>query len=149
MTGEHRIDIAGKPHVAVENGVAQLFVAVLAAQHLELVMKVEDHRRMGKAARRPAGLRMKADDEECLPAEAEREMGIVRVGAHSRVMILAPPGILVGQRLDPIPQAALELLLAEAGRAFEDDGETGEERRLLGLIPSKAHQPFLDGDVIP
>ena len=149
MSGKHRIDVAGKLHVAVENGVTQLLVTVLAAQHFELVMKVEDDCRMGKTAGGPARLGMQANDKERLPAKAEREMRIFRVGTHSRIMVLAMPGILVGQGLNPIPQVALEVFLTELEGAFENNGETGEERRLPAVVPGKAHQPVLNGDIVP
>ncbi len=77
MAREHRVRFPGQRDVARDDRAAQLLICARGTELLELVVQVEHQRRTLEAARGPAGARMQPDDEECLAAEAQREMGVV------------------------------------------------------------------------
>ena len=62
--GEVGIDAALQRDVARADAVAKPIEASLAAQPLELRVRVEDQRRPAEPARQPGALRMEPDDEE-------------------------------------------------------------------------------------
>lgn len=96
MFCEHGIDVAGQFPVAIENRVAHLFISALLPQPLELVVEIEDQRRMRKATGGTGGIGVQADHEKGFTTKAERKMRIFRIGADPFVLGLTEPGILVG-----------------------------------------------------
>ena len=92
---------------------------------------------------------MEADDEEGLAAEAQREMRVLRIGAHRRIIILAAPHILVRQRLDPLPQRGFELGFRQILGPLEHHGEAAEQGRGLAIGGGEGHQPVMDAQIVP
>src|SRR3954454_9915897 len=91
MGRQHRIDRPRKPEIPLDDPVPKFVVASIRPKLLELVMQVEDERRRLEAARLSAGVRVQSDDEESLPAEAEREVGVVRVSLHALIIGQSQP----------------------------------------------------------
>src|SRR5829696_4530346 len=134
---QHGISRTRKPNVALQNAFAQLTIAAVRPKLLELIVKVEHERRGLEPARLAAGVRVQPDDEKSLPAEAERKVGVVRVGPDPRIIGQPQPGVLVGQRLDACPEVALEVGLGQARWRLEDDGEAAKQ---VGLAFVAAHE---------
>ena len=88
--------------VAQHDFLAHPLIFALGAQAGELVVEVEHHRRRFEAARRAAGVGVKADNEERLAREAQREMRVARVVADARVRLAAQPNVFIRQRLDAL-----------------------------------------------
>src|SRR5690606_8320911 len=103
MAGDHRIDAAGKLHVPIQDRLAQLLVPALSAKTFKLVVRVENHRWMREAASWPAGIRMKAHDEEGLFSETQGKVRITWISTDTLVRSLPTPCILVCERLDAFP----------------------------------------------
>ena len=97
MTRQHGVGAPGQLKIAVKDTSPKLLISALLAKHLELRVKIEDHRGRLEPARRAARPRMKADDEKCLAAEAEGEMGTGGIGVDRRIILVSTPGILVGE----------------------------------------------------
>src|SRR6266508_7036267 len=79
------IDAALERDIPLADVIAQAVEVPLAAQPLELRVRVEYQRGPGKPPREPGAVRMEPDDEERGPAEAEGEARIAGVVAHGRI----------------------------------------------------------------
>src|SRR5215217_576900 len=146
---EHRVLRSGQGFVALEDGAAQLLVFLLLAQPFELVVQIEDQGRGLEPPGRAAGARVQADDEEGLAAEAEREVWVFGVLADAGVVILAVPGVLVGQRLHPLPERALEGLLVEVGLFLEKHHHALEQRVVEPVVVGEFEQGLVERQVVP
>src|SRR3546814_18857002 len=104
MAREHRIDAARQLTIAVQYALAHPFIPAVGPQAIELVVEVEDERRLAEAARGARRLRVKADDEKGLAPETQREMGIVGLGANAGINRHSLPRILVLKALVPGPK---------------------------------------------
>ena len=146
---QHRVARPGQRFVAHQYLFAHRLIFPFGAQLLELVVQVEDQRGMLEPAGGATGAGMQANDEIGFAAETQRKMGIGRIGADPLVIILAPPRILVAQRLHPVPQGALERLLRQVIRPFEYRREAAEQPRLILVGAGKAQQRIMHAQVIP
>src|SRR5688572_2872940 len=80
--GQVGIDAALERNIALADVIAKAVEVSLAAQVLELRVRVEYQRGPSEPAREPGAVRMEPDDEERGPAEAEGEARIAGVAAH-------------------------------------------------------------------
>lgn len=126
MPGQHRIARAGEHLVANHDLFPHRLVFSLLAQGFELVVQVEDHRWSCKSPGRAAGVWVKPDYEERLPAERQREMRVRWIGTDALVPLLSQPHVLVRQRLDTLPDGTLEGCLAQIVGTGKDDGEAAK-----------------------
>ena len=149
MVGKHRIGRPGDREVATEDDAAQLVVAALGAERLELVVEVEHHGWRREPPRRAACLRVKPDDEECLAAKTHREMRIFGVVCDARIGALAKPLVLVAERLEPAPQPLLEASLVTRRAGFEQHNQRLEQFGLGAIAFRKVEQRWQDPQIIP
>ncbi len=83
---------------------------------------------------------MQADDEKRLAAEAHREMGILGIMADARVGGLPQPFVLVGERLQPLPEQFFELGLIDAFVGIEHDRKRLERFGIGAIGGGQFHQ---------
>ena len=149
MEREHRIDRPGNRLVPLQDRGPQLVVAAFRPKSRELVVQVEHHCWGVEAPRRAAGLRMKSDDEECLPPETHREMGILGVVRDARIGRLAEPFVLVAQGLEPFPEPFFEALFVMRRTAFEQDDKRLEQLGFGAIACGKVEQRRHDPQIVP
>src|SRR3546814_9033019 len=83
MAREHRIDAARQLTIAVQYALAHPFIPAVGPQAIELVVEVEDERRLAAAARGARRLRAKPADEHAPPPEPPRHMPLLALRAHA------------------------------------------------------------------
>ena len=108
---------------------SQPIVMPVAAQPLELRVRIEHQRRPGEPPRDPGALRVQPDHEQRGPREAEREARIVRIVADRRI-----PGrriVAVMQPLQLQPEPALNSASLVDGRRSKT-----ATNAISGLAPS-------------
>ena len=92
---------------------------------------------------------MQADDEKCLAAETQRKVRIARIGTDAAIERLPVPGILVGQRFQPLPQACLEFLFVEPAVFLEQHRQRLEEGRRACVGPGEIEQGRINTQIVP
>lgn len=76
-------------------------------------------------------------------------MRAVGVGVDRRVVRQAVEGVLVGQRLETVPQGALEGEFVEVAGALEHDDEALEQGRVEGEAAGGLEQARVDAQIVP
>lgn len=94
-------------------------------------------------------MRMKADDEECLTAEAQRKVWIARIGTDPPVGRETPPNVFVCHRLDAFPHRGFEPRFIEVVWPFKNDSETTEQAGATTIGSGPATQFLMNAKVIP
>ena len=92
---------------------------------------------------------MQAHHEEGFAAETQREMRIGRIGADAVVIGLREPIVLVGERLQPLPQPLLERLLVGIDRTLEHHREAAQIAAVVAIALRPIEQRIVDPKIVP
>ena len=119
---KHRVGAALKGNIAAANDCLHMGPFSLLPEPLELLVRVEDQRRIREAARETRTVRVHAHNINSLAREAEGEMWIARVGRHGRVPRVTP-GVDLMQLAQLRPQQFFEIDFARVRGIAKDRDE--------------------------
>src|SRR6476661_1241966 len=144
---QHGVYGARVGHVAAADGVAQLVVAPLGSDLLELGVGVEYQRGVLKLPGQAAAAGVQAHHEKSLLFNAKAELRRAGVGHHAWVVAVAP-GVEVGDALQALPEQLLKHGLRWVFGAAEDDGRAVVKLVRLPVAVHKLVEEFEDGRVV-
>ena len=136
---QHRVDAALQHSVPLADRILHAGILAQRLERFELVVEIEDDARERRPSCHARSTRMQADDEERAAADAEREIDFGRIAAHAAIPDDAVLMIVIVQRLQLLPEQALEARLV-GRRVVEHRDEAHGHRTRIGKFLRIADQ---------